>query len=332
MKLLFLRGRVPQDRPKKEIMWNSLHENPDLWENIACGTAETVEILYWGGDRHVKYEEDKWIKWVKSFKNYRPDFEPDVIFARGGFEEYHSILRKFPNSVQIYYGAGARFLPLKGYTKFDITLQDSPERFAKATQAFPKINHVHWVKPAVDHFFSPQPGKKEYDIAYVANGTQARIKRIPWVYKTAPSDLKVLHLGLKSPYTPPPNIKCRRVVKEQMAKWLSKCHIGIIPYKEIDSAPRVVPEMLACGLPVLALKGCHLNPRTFYAQGECFGRIQDKNTFWDTAKGMLKQIKEDEYGNITTRVSEFYKENISLQLCCEKLRCLIENTIRNKAA
>jgi glycosyltransferase involved in cell wall biosynthesis len=330
MKLLFLRGKVPQDRPKKEIMWNNLHENPDLWENIACNLAETVEILYWGGDRIARYDRTKWAKWVKSFEKYRPDFEPDAIFARGGFEEYHPILKAFPSAVKIYYGAGARYLPLRGFYDYDITLQDSPYRFAKASQAYPEVNHVLWVKPAVDQFFFPQNVEKQYDVAFVANGGQARIKRISWVYKTAPEDLSILHLGLKSSYKPPNHIKTKRVIKEGMARQLSKCHVGIIPYKDTDSAPRALPEMLACGLPVVVMDSCHVNHKTFYDGKNSFGRIVTKDKFWETVRLMVNWVKEDHYETPSTVVSEFYQNNVSMRVCCGKLRELIRLARENR--
>ena len=83
MRLLFLRGSVPTDRSPNEIKWGSLKESADLWENIAFRLGHEVEVVYWGGTREIEYSPGKRVIWVKSLKNYRPPWTPDVIFDRG---------------------------------------------------------------------------------------------------------------------------------------------------------------------------------------------------------------------------------------------------------
>ena len=45
MKLLFLRGSVPEDRNPKEIMYDSLEAETDVWTHIACNLGDKVEIV-----------------------------------------------------------------------------------------------------------------------------------------------------------------------------------------------------------------------------------------------------------------------------------------------
>lgn len=281
MKVLMLRGRVPNDRDPKEIMATSLDDDLDVWTHIAMAMGDTVEVLYWGGRRSVEYDKNKGVVWVPSFKNYVPDFKPDIIFARGGFSEYHDILRRFPDSFKIYYGAGKRHLPIKGFSDYQMTLQDSIKQWRRAREKFPNIPHILWHKP-VPPQFKPQDVEVKYDVCYIANGGQAGIKGIPWVYKTVPKDLKVLHLGLPSKYKAPKNVKCKRVLKKDMPKWISKCKVGIVPYKSVDSAPRALYEMLACGLNVLVSR--NLNYNTFNPP---MGILKQHDYFWADLKRIL---------------------------------------------
>lgn len=260
MNVLFLRGKVPTDRNPNEIKFNSLEEEDDVWTHLAMAMGDVVEVVYWGGKRRKRYSPQKSVVWTPSLKKYRPPFEPEIIFARGGFPEYHSVLKRYPAAFKIYYGAGRRHLPIKGFSDYQLTLQDSPRQLSRAKRKFPNIKHVLWTKPAPPQFYPRDVGEpKEYDVCYIANGGQAKIKRIPWVYKTVPEDLKVLHLGLPSGLKPPKNVTCKRVLKNDMPEWISKCWVGIIPYSRVDSAPRALPEMLACGLKVVVCDGVNYN-------------------------------------------------------------------------
>ena len=236
LKLLFLRGQVPQDRSPNEIKWKSILDSTDLWEWFAYELGDQVEIVYWGGKREVEYAPGKRVVWVKSLADYKPPWVPDVIFDRGGFPEPHVVLKRH-SCFKIYYGAGKRHVPIPGYSKYDLTLQDSPRRLERANKKWPKIKHILWTKPAID-IFHPKPfNDKKYDLCYIANGSQAAIKNIKWIYKTAPSDMRILHLGNKSPYEPPKNIKIKRVLKHQMPTQINHCKVGILPYDKTDSAP-----------------------------------------------------------------------------------------------
>ena len=79
-----------------------------------------------------------------------------------------------------------------------------------------------------------------------------------------------------------------------MAEHMSKCKVGIVAVDPtVDSCPRVIPEMLACGLPIIVLDGTRFwvdkyiegvyNSRYPYASGE----LATKEHFWSTVKYVL---------------------------------------------
>jgi len=325
--LIFLRGAVPRDRSPNEIKWSSLLDSSDLWEAIAFKLGDQVDIIYWGGEREVEYSPGKRVIWVKSLKDYKPQWKPDVIFDRGGFKEAHVVLRRH-GCFKIYYGAGKRHLPIPGFLKYDLTLQDSLRRVTRARKKFPGMKHLLWTKPTID-IFRPKPyNEKKYDICFIGNGSQASIKGVKWVYQTAPKNLNILHLGNKSKYRAPENVERRRVTKDKMPRMINQCKMGILPYDDTDSAPRALPEMLACGLPVVALNTVHINAKVYfrdpYLHTSC-GEVSGKENFWKVVKKQLQAIDEykEKYDEYPTHVRRHYVENLSLDVCVDKLRqCL----------
>ena len=318
MKILLLRGKVPTDRDPKEIAFNSLDESDDIYEHIACQLGnESAEVLYWGGKRLVLYAENLCVRWIPDFRKHTRWIEPDVIWARGGFDEYRAILKKSPNAIKIYYGAGKRFLP-DIHTKYDLTLQDSFEQHAIAQNKFPDMKHVIWPKPAAP-MFTPMEVEKKYDICFIANGTQKDIKGIPFIYNHIPRNLKCLHLGLPSDLNVPNNVTCKRVLKKDMPKYINQCRVGVVPYKEKDSAPRAMAEMIACGLPVVALDRVRA--------GETLAYITTKECFWDTVENILdKSIKV--YSAMEIR--NWYNENMSIPVAVDFLRRVINGIKKDK--
>jgi len=124
MNWLLLRGAVPQDRDPKEIMFDKLEDNDDVWTQLAVALmspGDKLKIWYYDPSekypRQVQYSPDieeiwyygDWKKAKKWPKGY--GYEPDIIFARGGFENYLPVFKAFPKAYKIYYGAGKRYLP-----------------------------------------------------------------------------------------------------------------------------------------------------------------------------------------------------------------------------
>lgn len=328
MNFLMLRGQVPQDRNPQEIVFDKLEEIDDVWTHLFYSMISEIdqsELWYWGGTREKKFAYNFIERWVTSFETYKSGFIPDVIFCRGGFQEYHSILKRFPKAIKIYYGAGRRFLPQPGFFDYDIILQDSPEQLKICRQEFLNALVTLFIKPAADNIFYPMlEVKKEYDVCFPANGAQP-FKGHEFVYNTVPEDLKLLNLG-NNPrnYRYPENVTSYRVLRSQMAENIAKCKVGIVAAQsQIDSCPRVIPEMLACGIPIVVLEDIRFWKEEYMISAadssirEATGELANREGFWNTVKVVLDHL---DYYN----PRKYYEENLSLDHAAKFLRRKID--------
>lgn len=286
MNFFFLRGHASK---------NTLHDIPlekhhDMWTHLANALAQRFgqgRIVYWGREGQHSYNNKFKEVWTKKLKNYKPDIRPDVIFARGGFEEYIPFLKQHPTAIQVYYGAGTRFKPSK-YKAYDLVLVDDPRQKKFINEKRPGMRVELLSKPYAPHF-APISVKKCYDACFIANGEQAEIKRVKWVYKTIPEDLVMLHLGSKSPYKVPPNVIRKKVSSWEMPKEISRCRVGIVPYSHYDSGPRALSEMYACGLDLVLLSSVHANHNIF----EEYYRL-GKDDFWCSVRHKSRAFATNE--------------------------------------
>jgi len=227
-----------------------------------------------------------------------------VIFHRGGFKEFHDIVYRH-NKPAIYYGAGKR--------------REASHELYKLV-----LNDKMWVKPAVDSddMFVPMSIAKSFDVCYIANHAQREIKSIDWVYKTAPEHLRVLHIG-RGCYnvgSHPKNVTVIESDREHMPYWINNCLIGIVPYwSGVDSAPRVVSEMQACGLYLVVADTVHFS-------GKVYGVISDKEKFWNKVESSL--IRDDvKNGTIFSNVRYWYERNSSMSKAAFTLLDLIQRSV-----
>lgn len=320
MKLLFLRGQIPTDRDYHEIIFDTLQECDDMWTLLSYSLlddADYGEIWYWGKEREKRWKPNFIERWYPTFDKIKTNFNPDIIFCRGGFQPYHQILERYPNSYKIYYGSGQRFLPPKEFTNYNLILQDSTKQLETCKQSFPKIRSELFIKPAADNLFSIIPNiKKEYDICFPANGSQERIKGHNFVFSTFPKDLKILNLGNEPKINKiPDEIDRKRVLRSSIGKEYQKCKVGIVCCGgEVDSCPRVIPEMLSCNLPLIVLdetrfwKEKYINNQT--------GIISNKDNFWNNVKYVLNNL--DQF-----KPREYYENNLSLNHAAKYIKNLI---------
>ena len=326
MNLLMLRGQVPQDRDPQEIVFDKIEDCDDVWTWLfysMLGAADYGELWYWGGTRNKKFANNFIERWLPTFRAPLPqvmNFYPDVIFCRGGFKEYHSVLERFPEAIKIYYGAGRRFVPQPGFDDYDIILQDSPEQVEICKNKFPQALTTLFIKPAADNIFYPISKEKEFDVCFPANGAQA-FKGHDFVYSTVPSDIKLLNLG-NNPrgYKYPKNVTSYRVLRSEMSKHIAKCKVGIVATRSaIDSCPRIIPEMLACGLPIVVLNGVrfwqdkYIESVTSSRSPLATGEISLKANFWKFVRFVL-----DNLGLYSPR--EYYEQNLSLRVAAKFLK------------
>jgi len=334
MKFLMLRGQVPQDRNPQEIVFDYLADCDDMWiqlfyQMVAPETEHDNygELWYWGGNRKKQFAYNFVERWLPTFQKHIVNYVPDVIFCRGGFPEYHAVLQRFPDAVKIYYGAGRRFLPQPGFSDYDIVLQDSPEQVMICQKKFPNVMTTLFIKPAADNIIYPIETEKEYDVCFPANGAQA-FKGHKFVYKTVPKDIKLLNLGSNPRgYKYPKNVTSYRVLRTEIAKHYAKCKMGIVAVSsEIDSCPRVIPEMLACGLPIVVLDGVRfwtekyiesvVSSRSEFSTGE----VVNKQDFWTYVRFVLNNLN-------LYKPRKYYEKNLSLTVAAEFLRGKIDEVM-----
>ena len=322
MNILLLRGKVPEDRDPSEIQFRKISECDDIWTqlvyNVINQTNGTGEVWYYGGKRYHKYN--------KYFvEQYKPTFDipigkqPDVILARGGFNDYNPILKKCKKSFKIYYGAGKRFHPLKSFTNYQLILVDSIEQYRECKSLFPKIPCSFMLKPAPDNIMYPYNVKKDFDICFPANGSQSHIKGHKFVYTNCPGNFKVLNLGNKSRYRKPENTTSQRVLRKDIARYYSRCKLGIVCCTGlVDSCPRVLPEMLACNIPVVVKKGLYFWEDKYINQKT--GIVADANSFWEAVRYVLMNLD-------TFEPRKYYLEHLSMECAVNNFIDVINKTL-----
>jgi len=313
---LFLRGEYDKNNAE------NLKNDTDMWCQLFDELADIKDKCFvWFKSKRSE------IKWYgRIAENEKPKdciiiddgkliptsrIEFDYIFARGGFDYYDPIVKKCPNAYKIYYGAGSRVFPKKHH--YDLILVDTQEQKEKGEKKFLKSKVALWIKPAARHF-KPVECKKKYDVCFVADchsKYQEDFKRVKWVYDTVPKNLKVLHLG-QSSIKPPKNVTVKKVPRLKMPEMISQCNVGIVPYKSKDSAPRVIPEMMACGLPVVCLDSVNINIYCYR------GFITEKKHFWDC----IERTNDPLWQKL---VVEYYNTNMSLIPAIKYLKGLIND-------
>ena len=83
--MLFLRGAIPpaKENPEK-LLYDDIEQCEDMWtqlfHTLLVEMGAVGELLYQGGDK-VVYADPMIERWVPSFADYVPDFEPDLFRA-----------------------------------------------------------------------------------------------------------------------------------------------------------------------------------------------------------------------------------------------------------
>ncbi len=306
MNLLFLRGKVD----KRTEYHGDIDKHTDMWTQVArefTNHGYNVTILYWGGTWVHKYSDKLREIWVPKLKDYNN--KPDLIFARGGFVEYGQLLNRYQNAKKIYYGAGVRTIPPKT-SNYDLIIVDDLGDVSRGTKKHPNSTVWPWFKPAADNVFKPLESEvKTYDVCFPANGTQL-FKGFDFVYSTAPKDLSILNLGYpQKKFKLPENIENKRVPRNEMPEWYNKCKVGIVCTSDYDSHPRVISEMLACGLPVVALDRVRFRDNHWAVK-------RSKDRFWQTVRDACRY-------NLTKKVYDYYIDHYSVKKQVKKLMELL---------
>lgn len=311
---LFLRGAVPTDRDPLEIEHATLEQEDDMWMHLFAGLVGDYDI------GHAVYYNAQRFKCFHYRENFNVWHYPaldtiqgmwDYIFCRGGFPIYDKLLERI-GAYKIYYGAGKRFYPpINGYCKYDLILVDSEKQQKDVLSIYPYIRCEKIIKPAAPVFY-PRNVKKEFDCCFVA-GVPNPCKMVQWVYDTCPRDISILQLG----YTPdsyPENVTVRRVPRWEMPEEICRCRIGIVPYMENDSAPRVISEFVSCGVPVTICEDVNWDSPNYY-------RKSQRNLFWNDVQYTLEHIRNGK--DIRKHVEGIYNNFLSLPIAISHLKKII---------
>jgi hypothetical protein len=306
---LFLRGAVPSDRDPQEIKHMFLEDEDDMWIHLFAGLVGPYDVgtvVYYGADDCWKrnYRENLEVCACVRLENVQVD-NWDFILARGGFKVQDDFCARSPG-FKIYYGAGKRFIP-SGEVKWDLVLVDSFGQLDDVRKVGYKAELL--LKPAAP-LFKPKAVEKQFDLCYVPNQPNNPNKGCSWVYRTAPSDCTILQLGypVKNMVTPK-NVTSIRVPRWEVPEWMSKCRVGLVPYGKEDSGPRVIPEMMACGLPVVCCNEVNFSP-LLTPQYVC-----DRENFWHMAAIALDNVEPEVIATL-----EKYSNQATVPLAVEHLR------------
>jgi len=304
--ILLLRGQVPRDRDPRQIMFDSLDECDDVWTQLAARMASGGygEVWYWGGRREVEYRADFTERWLPDLGSADRDFDPDIILARGGFREYDAVFRRHPRAFKVYYGAGRRSVPT-GFTGYDLVLVDSPEQLAEARARLPGVGAALFAKPAAENVFYPRPGPKEHDVIFVGNGAGAD-KGHAFVLPGLPAGLRMVQVGiapeaLRAAY--PRVLFTGWVPRRDIPALYGRSRAAICCCGPADSCPRVVPEALACGCPILVLDGVRLW-RDMYVTAQT-GLSAPRESFFERLSWLVENHR-------SFSPHEYYRANLSL--------------------
>lgn len=317
MKLLFLRGQVPTDRDPRQIMFDDIEACDDMWTQLARELSRDGygEVWYWGGKRQVQYADNFVERWVPSFDKSNPIFIPDVIFARGGFPHYDGILGRLPG-FKIYYGAGRRHVPQTRFRNYNLILTDSHKQLRDIQKTFKTPSSI-FLKPAAENIFKPLSLEKEFDVIFVGNEAKDDKKGHHYALSSIPKDKSVVCVGIasgkmRSKY---PRVKFTGwVPRKTIPKYYARARVSLICASTVDSCPRVIPESLACGCPLMVLdsvkfwKQKYITPRTgiLFNKSELPGKLAE----------MLSQL--DSFDPYT-----YYQQNLSMSNAAEFIKGLI---------
>ena len=255
MKLLFLRGQVPSDRDYRQIVFDSLDQHDDVWVQLAYQlvklTGGSGEVWYEKGERVTRYNDQLLERWTPRWETTECSFKPDVVFARGGFKIMRREALRHPGAYKIHYGAGQRVVPDAGQV-WDLVLVDTLKQLNTARQR--GYNAQLFIKPAADNVFHPSPPvSKKYDVVYVANWNPNANKGHRFLLPALHAH-RVAHVGYsrrgwgaKFPRTD----FLGWVPRHRLPEIYAQAKLAVIMTIGKDSCPRVIPEALACGCPIL---------------------------------------------------------------------------------
>jgi len=318
MKVLMLRAQITNDNER--FMCHDKLQDEDDWyvllinELLAQGYVDEAQVWYYGKERNpTRYDSGLLLK----YENFRGNYEPDVIFCRGGFPEYAPVNNRFKNATKVYYGAGARFLPKDGIN-YDVILTDSHGRKDKIKSVFPKSKVDIFHKGCASHLFPyKRVEKKEYEIGNVTSIPSNKGQHT--VGKTCHGmrflNIGQFHGGLVDKYRKW-GVKAswtNRLHRKDVGFYLRKCKFIFVGDHWRAGCPRVIPECMSVGVPIILLDDIPVTKR--YKPDFFAVRATKENLREMIEWGLTSTLNTPEN---SLKIHEYYEENFSLKICAKK--------------
>lgn len=235
----------------------------DMWCALFAQTvkADGGTGLIWKHGRPLRVDYPKYpeIAGMRCPMDLDPPPEPihDVIFNRGGYEQYIPVLQACPDALKIYYGAGKRWCPSDGI-KYNLILVDTASQKQAVEAKHPGVKVLIFHKPAADALFYPRQVDKEFDLV-VSAALPRTYKGLPWACERIPNNLRVLRIGDPdwwfNKWVDDLNFDVHftgRIPRSEVPAWACKAKLAVVCNEhEPDSGPRTLPEFLAMDIPVL---------------------------------------------------------------------------------
>lgn len=326
MRLLILRSRI-----KETVAYyqGQVAKNDDYYQDVSTCTSAYMHLasalLSHFGEVTVAFQFDKDHPRSKfrhstglverfarlKFADLNP---PQVLFVRGPFKEYQRFVRACDEkSFKIYYPAGEKFTPPKEFGHFDLVFADDERHLGSLKRK--GFRAALFKKPAAPCFV-PKGLDKQWDVCFIANGSQVRHKG--WgtfrrLVEACP-DLKFVNVGLKNEkiikqFRELPNVFWagwhRR---EQIPEFMNQSKVGLVLSNKKDGSPRVIQEYIACGTPIVvrsktACSGLYINRATGFRASNFDEIIHMARNLVNNWRGLLPEV--------------YYQANLTPEKCAE---------------
>ena len=310
---LFLRnGKL---LPDSVFDWKTLGECDDMWTQLfaaMCKAASVQGVVQWRGKSKKKWSLGNgiWQESVDSDKNFG-HLGASVIFTRGRYS-YRKSHRLSPDAYRIYYGAGRNYL--HSPDNHHMILVDAEDQIAGAQSRFTEATVLSLVKPASDNIFKPVKAELKYDIVFICH-TLKEFKGYQWLVERLPAGTKVLRIGPKDPWfgraSKLQTTWTGKIRRSKIPKWACQAVCGVVCDDGLyDSGPRVLPELLAMGIPVIVRQRV-VAPLDDYIRKDTGVIVGDGKDEVAKAIARFKKKRPDP--------SKYYRKKLSLQVVAERL-------------
>jgi glycosyltransferase involved in cell wall biosynthesis len=208
---------------------------------------------------------------------------------------------------------------------YDLILVDTEEQKEEV-----ELRAETFIKPACDPLFGLAVAPKTYDLVFVANAPQKKLKGHKWLFdRLEGSGLSVIQIGyndkevIKWAHTKNLNITfVGWVPRKCIAMWACRGRIGVVASTDYESCPRVIPEYLKMNLPIVVrdttrVSDVYVNQYT--------GRFASDDNFVEVVQDVLKN-----HSNYSPYW--YYETHLSLEVAAEKLARTISEIISSRVS